>query len=94
MDRGIAQLMDPETVYLRSAEREIRRAQAQQIQQILTYVNRVENRSTGEDGSSHLTHAPLPPGAPEAAARRNQEALCERRVCVSSVQRTCSRAGC
>lgn len=75
MDRGIAQLMDPETASLRSAEREIRQAQAQQIQQILTYVSRVENRSAVEDGSSHLTSAPLPPGAPDAPAEARRAAV-------------------
>ena len=75
MDRGIAQLIDSETDPLRSAEREIRRAQAQQLQQILAYVRRVENRSAVESHSAQLTSAVRPPGAPDAAAEARRAAV-------------------
>lgn len=75
MDRGIAQLVDPERDSLRSAEREIRRAQAEQIRQILSYVRRFENRSAVESEGARLSPVPRPPGAPDAAAEARRAAV-------------------
>lgn len=75
MDRGVAHLMDPETASLRSAERDIRRAQAEQVRQLLAYVGRFEDRHAADEGSAHLTTNLRPPGAPEAAAEARRAAV-------------------